>query len=120
MKISVILSILIFPTLFVGGCTRINSGAPAVAPMPVTDPQVKLGQQVFFEHCQQCHPSAESGIGPGIVDKPLPDGIIRFQVRHGIGQMPAFSEKIIDDTELTALIEYLNALRNYRSAKEKG
>jgi mono/diheme cytochrome c family protein len=37
--------------------------------------------------------------------------LIRFQVRHGLGAMPAFSEKEIGDRELDDLVAYLKALR---------
>lgn len=52
-----------------------------------------------------------AGLGPAINNKPLPGWLIRFQVRHGFGAMPAFSEKEISDGELNDVVAYLKALR---------
>jgi mono/diheme cytochrome c family protein len=41
----------------------------------------------------------------------LPGGLIEFQVRNGLGVMPAFSEEQIGDAELDALVAYLMALK---------
>jgi hypothetical protein len=35
----------------------------------------------------------------------------RFQDRHGLGAMPAFSERAISDAERTDLMQYLRALK---------
>ncbi|MDC4226474.1 MAG: cytochrome c [Candidatus Manganitrophus sp.] len=57
-------------------------------------------------------PEGEAGLGPALNNKPLPGWMIRFQVRHGLGAMPAFSEKEISDRELDDLvIAYLKAFR---------
>ena len=92
-------------------CAPAYRGTPTLEPLGIDDPQVALGQEVFFASCHQCHPGGGKGIGLGITNKPLPDWVIRLQVRNGIGQMPAFSEEEISDAELDALVAYLNALR---------
>ena len=97
--------------LLLWACAPAYRGAPILEPLELEDPQALLGQQVFFSVCHQCHPSGGAGIGLGITNKPLPDAVIRFQVRNGIGQMPAFSEDEIGEAELDGLIAYLNELR---------
>ncbi len=43
---------------------------------------------------------------------PLPEFLIKLQVRRGFGAMPAFSEETIDDSELESLAAYLSRLRH--------
>jgi mono/diheme cytochrome c family protein len=93
------------------GCAPAYRGAPILEPLVIDNPQIALGQQVFFSVCHQCHPGGATGLGLGITNKPLPDWAIRFQVRHGLGEMPAFSDEEISDEELHALVAYLNRLR---------
>ncbi|MEC9483715.1 MAG: cytochrome c [Halomonas sp.] len=97
--------------LLVVACAPAYRGTPTLEPLDIEEPEVALGQEVFFANCHQCHTGGSKSLGLGITNKPLPDWAIRFQVRNGIGQMPAFSEDEISDNELNALIAYLNALR---------
>jgi mono/diheme cytochrome c family protein len=71
------------------------------------------GKKLFMKHCDQCHPRGESGLAPAINNKPLPAFLIRFQVRHGLGAMPKFSQDVITDQELEQVITYLQALRHH-------
>lgn len=96
---------------FTTACAPAYRGTPILEPLEIDDPQVALGQKVFFANCHQCHTGGAKAIGLGITGKPLPDWTIRFQVRNGIGQMPAFSEEEISDEELDGLVAYLNELR---------
>ena len=73
--------------------------------------QAIRGQLVFMNHCHQCHPGGEGGLAPALNDKPLPEFLKKFQVRHGLGAMPSFSEGKISDADLDALMEYLATLR---------
>ena len=75
------------------------------------EPQVALGERVFARACHACHPQALAGLGPGIIDEPIPRWLVRLQVRVGLGVMPGFSTEEIDDEELDALVAYLDALR---------
>jgi len=76
----------------------------------------EAGEGVFMRFCNGCHPAGLGGLGPGIINKPLPGFAIRFQVRHGLGAMPAFSERVIPPDELDALVAYIHALRRDRTA----
>jgi mono/diheme cytochrome c family protein len=66
-----------------------------------------------MQTCNQCHVGGASGLGPGINDKHLPPFFIRFQVRHGLGAMPAFSDRAISDAQLDDVISYLRYLRQH-------
>lgn len=69
------------------------------------------GRRAFARHCHECHPGGDAGLGPAINNKPLPQGLIKLQVRHGLGAMPAFSAEHLSDAELDAITAYLVALR---------
>lgn len=82
--------------------------------MPLKGPLVlntneQAGEKVFMQHCQRCHPHGEAGLGPAI--NPAPGFGKRFQVRHGLGAMPAFDEKLISEKELDSIMSYLKALK---------
>lgn len=98
-------------------CAPVFDGAAILGPLDTSDPEIALGERVFALTCQQCHPNASAGLGPGIVSKPLPSWTIRLQVRHGLGQMPAFSEEEISDAELDAVVAYIHALRELTSRR---
>ena len=101
--------------------TLIAGCAPAAARRPNAIPATQLrqiprlaeGQRVFMEHCNQCHVGGAAGVGPSLNDKRLPAFVIKFQVRHGIGRMPAFSERKVSDQQLDDLVRYLKYLRDH-------
>lgn len=95
------------------GCRSGRLPEPLVGPLPLSTPQLLSGQQVFMQHCYQCHPGGSAGLGPGLNDKPLPAALIRTQVRAGMGAMPAFDEHHINDKQLDALAAYVVALRKH-------
>jgi len=92
-------------------CGKARRDEPITRPLVSDDPRITLGHRVFSQHCNQCHPGGAAGLAPSINDKPLPVGLMKTQVRQGLGLMPAFSEKEITDEELDAIIRYLKALR---------
>lgn len=94
------------------GCAaNVRRGEPSTRPLALDTPQLKMGQRIFMNKCQPCHPGGEGGVGLALNNKPLPAGLIKFQVRHGLGAMPAFGPEIISDEELDALAAYVVALR---------
>jgi mono/diheme cytochrome c family protein len=99
--------------LLLVACGPAYRGAPLYGPLESSSPQVVQGKAVFDHHCQQCHPGGDAGLGPAINNLPLPAGFIKFQVRNGLGVMPAFSEADISDAELDALVQYLLELRRH-------
>lgn len=109
-------AVLAFP-LFATACgTARRSEALGNAPV-VADAAEQRGQSVFMQHCNACHVGGAGALAPGINDKPLPAFLMRFQVRRGLGAMPAFPGEKISDAELDDLIAYLRALRQARAPK---
>ena len=97
--------------VLLAGCGTARRGVPLTGEHNPPNAEIALGQRVFDANCSQCHPGGEGGLGPAINNKPLPGWLIKFQVRHGLGTMPAFSSREIPDRELDALAEYLVWLR---------
>ena len=93
------------------GCGSVRRSEALDGPMRIRDADVERGRVVFAQHCHKCHPGGEPGLGPGLNDKPLPQFLMRFQVRHGLGAMPSFSDDEISDGDLDRLIRYLKARR---------
>ena len=111
--------LLLLALAILAGCAPAYRGEPIVGPLDTLEPQLALGQLVFDRECSQCHPGGAAGLGPGINDKPLPGPLIAFQVRHGLGAMPAFSEEQISEEELDAVVAYLLRLREHGMEERK-
>jgi mono/diheme cytochrome c family protein len=75
------------------------------------EPELARGRVAFMHHCNECHVQGGPGLGPGIIDKPLPAVAIKTQVRVGAGTMPAFAKEKISDDDLNALVRYLGVLK---------
>jgi mono/diheme cytochrome c family protein len=97
------------------GCGSPRRGEPIVGPINLSDPSMERGRLLFDRHCYSCHTEGEGGMGPIINDKPFPRFLMRLQVRHGLGVMPAFSENEISDSELDDILKYLLVLRHQKN-----
>jgi mono/diheme cytochrome c family protein len=95
-------------------CGSARRGEPYAAELVPSTEALKQGEQVFYRYCHQCHTGGEASLAPAINNKPLPAWLMRLQVRRGLGAMPAFDEKEIDERELDSLVAYLIALRRHR------
>ena len=105
--------LLTFLLFVAGACGSARRSEPLRGALPIDDTELALGQRSFDANCSQCHPGGEGGLGPAINNKPLPGFLIRFQVRNGLGAMPAFGEREIPDRELDAMVKYLHTLRRH-------
>ena len=103
--------------LFVAACGTAKRGEPAFAPLPDSEPAIAQGKVVFDTYCTKCHPGGEAGLGPAFNDQPLPGFLMRFQIRNGLGVMPAFKERTISDEQLDHLIGYIKTLRKAKQDK---
>lgn len=103
--------------LFLMACGTAKRGEPAYAPVAASEPAIVQGQVVFNTYCSKCHPGGEAGLGPSFNDKPLPGFLVRFQIRNGLGVMPAFKEEVISDDDLDNLIAYIKTLRKAKDDK---
>lgn len=93
------------------GCGTAKRDEPEKPAFVPRDSTVAQGERVFKKACDYCHPGGGGGIGPPLNNKPAPAFAIRFQVRHGLGAMPAFDSTKISEKDLRAVADYLKALR---------
>jgi len=106
---------LCFVPFIVASCSAPRPDESLSPDLPLDDPKLVAGQQVFMRNCYQCHPGGRGGLGPSLNDKGLPGFAIRTQVRNGFGAMPAFDEKRISDQDLDNVVAYLKALRGQKA-----
>jgi mono/diheme cytochrome c family protein len=97
-------------------CGTARRGEPLYKPVDVENEQVARGEVVYMRYCDKCHPGGESGLATAINDKPVPGFVIRFQIRNGLGAMPAFKSDVIPVPELDDLMAYI---KQQRKAKDK-
>ncbi|MEO6305493.1 MAG: cytochrome c [Bacteroidia bacterium] len=69
------------------------------------------GMKLFMHHCNKCHPGGEKGKGPSLNDKKLPDFAIHFQIRNGLGDMPAFKKEDISKDHVKKIILFVRLMR---------
>lgn len=93
------------------GCGTARRDEPVAPSVTLRSELERRGELAFMRECHRCHPGGQAGLGPAINNKPLPGSLIRFQVRNGVGAMPAFSKELIPDQELDGIVAYLKALR---------
>ena len=111
MKLFVVTFAAALSFILLASCGSAHRDEPYTLPVRLSDEKLQVGQQVFMEHCHQCHPGGAGGLGPAINNKPLPVWLMKTQVRVGLGAMPSFSEEKITADQLDALMAYLKALR---------
>ena len=95
------------------GCGNARRSEPLVGAPRLASAEEQHGQVLFYRFCHQCHPGGEAGLGPAINNKPMPLPLVRAQVRKGLGAMPAFSDRIIPERDLDALLAYFDRLREH-------
>lgn len=101
--------------LLLAACGSARRDAALVGPIALQKEEERAGRRLYFRHCDQCHPTGAAGLGPALNDKPLPDLAVRTQIRKGVGAMPGFDEKIIDDRGVDAIVAYVERLRKTRA-----
>lgn len=105
--------ILIFFLVVLGSCTIRKSEPITGKEFTPANASVTNGERMYMMHCQKCHPGGEGGLGPAINPNPAPGFIKRFQVRHGLGTMPAFRIEEIAKKDLHDISKYLKAWKHY-------
>lgn len=93
------------------GCASARRSEPVLGHSPASSFEFAAGRQRFMQHCHSCHPGGAAGLGPALNNKPLPGALIKFQVRHGLGAMPALKEHHVSNGDLDEIVRYLVALR---------
>lgn len=70
------------------------------------------GMKLYMHHCNRCHPAGGKGKGPSLVDKKmLPDFLIHFQVRNGLGDMPKFTKEKLPKENVKKIVLFIRLLR---------
>ena len=107
---TLILGLMIGTLAIAYGCSKESSGTTAYSledfdyPMSSTD--VAAGTEVFAEFCEGCHPGGEEGDGPKIAGEGESPSELRWKVRSGGDDMPAFGPDKISDANLESLLAY--------------
>lgn len=96
--------------------------APVIAaPQNTAAGNAEKGKQLFMkQNCYYCHGTSGQGgrDGARIAQTALNvQGLIRY-VRKPAGAMPAFTEKILSDQELTDIYAYLKSLPAAKAPKD--
>lgn len=77
---------------------------------PLESKDTATGEVVYAEFCEGCHPGGEEGDGPKISGLSLGPVKVRWQIRSGLDDMPAFGPDKISDSNLEALLAYSETL----------
>jgi mono/diheme cytochrome c family protein len=104
--------------LMVAGCITARHTEPIAPPLQFSDAKLNRGQRVFYQECHLCHPHGGAGLGPAIVNKPLPKFLMKIQVRHGLGAMPSFKADKISSEDLEALVSFIKEVHANKPAPE--
>jgi mono/diheme cytochrome c family protein len=75
--------------------------------------RIRNGEKIYMMNCDKCHPNGEAGLAPALNSNPAPQFIKRFQMRHGLGVMPSFTQEEITKDDLHDISKYLKALKKY-------
>ena len=115
MGTKLILGLMIGMLAIAYGCSKESSGTTAYAledfDYPIGSTDVPAGTEVFAEFCEGCHPGGEEGDGPKIAGEGrCPHPQLRWKVRSGGDDMPAFGPDKISDTNLEAVLAYAETL----------
>lgn len=109
-NIWLIISVLLFISVRLISCSTPKT-APYSEVVEMSNDKLQNGRVLFSNHCATCHPEGLAGVGLAIINKPLPKALIKFQIRNGIGVMPAFDEELLSDAEVDNIADYLFYLR---------
>jgi mono/diheme cytochrome c family protein len=98
--------LMIFLIVIVSGCSK-QLMPESEGTRNVVSQKALHGQTVFMQRCNRCHPEGMAGLGPSLINKPLPGFVIKFQVRTGLGAMPSFNKNILGKKDLDDIVAYL-------------
>jgi mono/diheme cytochrome c family protein len=121
---TIFIGIACFTFLMTAGCgdnRQEEKQKQAVVHKTETEPTTKIpvtlsidefeGMKLFMRTCNKCHPGGEKGIGPSLNDKVLPNFLIHWQVRLGMGKMPKFTDEQISKKQLEQITAFVRMMR---------
>ncbi len=90
-----------------------SSGGGSTTALDVVDYEYAMvssdadaGELVYATFCEGCHPGGAEGDGPSMIGEMLSPAQMRWRVRHGGDDMPAFDHTKISKRELDDLLAY--------------
>lgn len=107
-----ILGLMIGIVALASGCSSGASTTPVnveAFEYPMTSNDTANGELVYATFCEGCHPNGMKGDGPEIVGDMLTPAQMRWRVRTGEGDMPAFDTSKISKTDLDDVLAYTGA-----------
>ena len=110
---AIVFAALFFASVIIFSCSSRRSEPVKQKEFVAQTSSEKNGEDKFMQHCQKCHPGGEAGLGPAINSNPAPQFVKRFQMRHGLGVMPSFTEAEISKEDLRDISDYLKAWKKY-------
>jgi mono/diheme cytochrome c family protein len=107
---TLILGLMIGMLAIAYGCSKESTGTTAYSledfDYPIGSTDVATGTEVYAEFCEGCHPGGEEGDGPKIAGAEASPSQLRWQVRSGGDDMPAFGPDKISNADLETLLAY--------------
>ncbi|MGB5266510.1 MAG: cytochrome c [Polyangiales bacterium] len=95
---------------FAFACSKESGGTTALSlasfEFPLESTDVATGSEVYAEFCEGCHPGGEAGDGPKIAGDMETPAELRWRVRSGGDDMPAFGPNKISNADLEALLAF--------------
>ena len=73
---------------------------------PLTSKDVAGGKELYAEFCEGCHPGGEKGDGPKIAGTMESPAEVRWKIRVGGDDMPAFGPDKISKSQMDAILAY--------------
>jgi mono/diheme cytochrome c family protein len=114
MGTKLILGLMIGTLAIAYGCSKESTGTTAYSledfDYPINSTNVAAGTEVYAEFCEGCHPGGEEGDGPKIAGEEASPSQMRWKVRSGGDDMPAFGPDKISDANLESLLAYASTL----------
>ena len=89
-------------TTTVGGEMEAAEG-PYAGPI-AADADASVGNGVWEQYCNGCHPGGDEGVGPAVNGIAWTPEAMRKQIREGEDRMPAFGPDKISDADLESLL----------------
>lgn len=116
---TLVLSLTIGMLAFAFACSKGGTTALNVEDFdyPLASRDAAAGEQVYETFCEGCHPGGMKGDGPKIVGAMLSPAQMRWRVRSGGDDMPAFDESKISQTELDDLLAFTASFQAVKLAK---
>ena len=97
--------------MFTGSRTLAQSEAPAAKAGQTPAGSAENGKKLFAKYgCYECHGREAQGgglNGPRLAPDPLPLSVIRSYIRHPMGEMPPYTEKVVSEKDLDDIYAFL-------------